>query len=39
MAHPLEYLSHSRIQTFRTCPLKFRYTYIDKLSPAFTPGV
>lgn len=39
MAKPLEYLSHSRIQSFRTCPLKFRFSYIDKLAPAFAPAV
>lgn len=39
MAQPLEYFSHSRLQSFRTCALKFRYTYVDKLTPAFTPAV
>lgn len=33
----LEYLSHSRLETFRTCSLQFRFKYIDRLVPAFVP--
>lgn len=36
--HALEYLSHSRLDSYRTCSLKFRYNYIDKPAPAFTPA-
>lgn len=35
-------LSYSRVQTYRTCPLKFRFGYVDKLpqppSPALSWG-
>lgn len=38
-AHPLEYLSHSRVTTFRSCPLRFRLAYIDRIKPLFLdPG-
>lgn len=36
-AQPLEYLSHSRLSCFRSCSIQFRYRYVDKLAPAFTP--
>lgn len=35
---PLEYLSHSRLACYRSCSLQFRFKYIDRLAPAFTPG-
>ena len=32
----LDYLSYSRINTFLTCPLRFRYRYVDRLEPEHT---
>ncbi|MBI2942766.1 MAG: PD-(D/E)XK nuclease family protein [Candidatus Wallbacteria bacterium] len=34
----LEHLSHSRIQAYLNCGLKFRFHYIDHLRPAFVPA-
>lgn len=34
----LEYLSHSRLEAYRSCSLKFKFHYIDKIPAAFTPG-
>ena len=34
----LEHLSHSRIQGFLSCGLKFRFHYLDHIKPAFTPA-
>lgn len=31
----LEYLSHSRLTTFRSCPLRFKLAYVDRLKAAF----
>lgn len=38
MDHALEYLSHSRLDAYRSCSLKFRFNYIDKIPAGFTPA-
>jgi putative RecB family exonuclease len=32
------HLSYSQINTYLTCPLKYKFQYIDHLEPAFTPA-
>lgn len=32
------HLSYSQINTYMTCPLKYRFSYIDRLEPDFTPS-
>jgi putative RecB family exonuclease len=32
------HLSHSQIQCYITCPLKYRFSYVDGLEPEFTPA-
>ncbi|MBI4871318.1 MAG: PD-(D/E)XK nuclease family protein [Candidatus Riflebacteria bacterium] len=34
----LEHLSHSRIQSYLGCGLRWRFHYVDRLKPAFTPA-
>lgn len=34
----LEHLSHSRISSYLSCSLKWKFHYIDHLKPAFTPA-
>lgn len=34
----LEHLSHSRISSFLTCGLKWKFHYVDRLRPEFTPA-
>lgn len=36
--HALEYLSHSRLESYRSCSLKFRFHYIEKIPATFTPA-
>ncbi|MEW6349727.1 MAG: PD-(D/E)XK nuclease family protein [Thermodesulfobacteriota bacterium] len=33
-----DYLSYSRINCFLTCPLKYRFCYVDEIAPEFTPA-
>src|SRR5271157_5486360 len=32
------HLSYSQINTYMTCPLKYRFSYIDRPVPDFTPS-
>ena len=34
--HEKPHLSYSAISTYLTCPLKYKFHYIDQLPPAFT---
>ena len=31
--------SHSRLSTFENCPLKFKYTYIDKIETGIEESI
>lgn len=33
--HALDYMSHSRLTAFRSCPLRFRLAYVDRVQAAF----
>lgn len=37
MAPPLKFLSPTRLRTYDTCPLQYRYRYLDRLPTLFTP--
>lgn len=37
-SHALDYLSHSRLYSYRQCSLKFRFQYVDRLKGAFVPA-
>ncbi len=37
MAPPLRFLSPTRLRTYDTCPLQYRYRYLDRLPTPFTP--
>ena len=34
---PIDHLSWSQVQTFRGCPRKWAYRYVDQLEPGFVP--
>lgn len=33
----LKYLRHSRLAAYRSCSRKFKFHYIDKITPSFSP--